>query len=106
MSDKKWSRRHEQFVVLNDLGEEEELDVRGQVIVLPEDVKIDPVIDLYILRTNYFVEYLHFDNNGRLDGFLDLKNNMYALKNEYDTRKEIFTKLYDKYKTNDFVWSN
>ena len=106
MSDMKWSRRHEQFVVLNDLGEEEELDVRGQVIVLPEDVKIDPVIDLYILRTNYFVEYLHFDNNGRLDGFLALKNNMYALNNEYNTRKDICNKLYDKYKTNDFVWSN
>ena len=56
MSDMKWSRRHEQFVVLNDLGEEEVLDVSGQVIVLPEDVKIEPVIDRYILRTNYFVE--------------------------------------------------
>lgn len=56
MSDMKWSRRHEQCVVLNDLGEEEELDVSGQVIVLPEDVKIEPVIDRYILRTNYFVE--------------------------------------------------
>lgn len=51
-SDMKWSRRHEQFVVLNDLGEEEELDVSGQVIVLPEDVKIEPVIERYILRTN------------------------------------------------------
>ena len=106
MSDMKRARRYEQFVVLNDLGEEEELDVRGQVIVLPEDVKIEPVIDRYILRTNYFVEYLHFDNNGRLDGFLDHKKNMYILNNEYDTRKEICKKLYDKYKTNDFVLSN
>lgn len=80
-------------MVLNDLGEEEVLDVSGQVIVLPEDVKIEPVIDRYILRTNYFVEYLHFDNNGRLDGFLDHKNNMYVLNNEYDTRKEICNKL-------------
>ena len=31
---------------------------------------------------------------------------MYVLKNEYDIRKEICNKLYDKYKTNDFVWSN
>lgn len=80
-------------MVLNDLGEEEVLDVSGQVIVLPEDVKIEPVIDRYILRTNYFVDYLHFDNNGRLDGFLDHKNNMYVLNNEYDTRKEICNKL-------------
>ena len=106
MSDMKWSRRHEQFVVLNDLGEEEELDISGQVIVLPEDVKIEPVVDRYILRTNYFVEYLHLDNNGRLDGFLDHKNNMYVLNNEYDLHKEICNELYDKHKTNDFVWSH
>ena len=31
---------------------------------------------------------------------------MYVLKNEYDILKEICNKLYDKYKTNDFVWSN
>lgn len=78
MSDMKWSRRHEQFVILNDLGEEEELDISGQVIVLPEDVKIEPVIDRYILRTNYFVEYLYFANNRRQDGFLGHKNNMYV----------------------------
>ena len=93
MSDMKWPRWHEQFVVLNDLDEEEELDVSGQVIVLPEDVKIEPVIDRYSLRTNYFVEYPHCDNNGRLDGFLDHKNNMCVLNNEYDTRKEICNKL-------------
>ena len=61
-------------------------------------------------RTNYFVEYLHFDNNGALDGFLDNRNNMYVLNNEYDTRKSICDKLYEKelekYKTNDFSWSN
>lgn len=57
MSYMKWSRRHEHFIVLNDLGEEE-LHVSGQVIVLPEDVKIKPVVERYILCTNYFVEYL------------------------------------------------
>ena len=97
MSDMKWSRGHEQlFVVLNDLGEEEELDISGQVIVLPKDVKIEPVVDRYILPTNYFVEYLHLDNNGRLDGFLDHKNNMYVLNNEYDLHNEICNELYDK----------
>ena len=58
----KWSRRHEQFVVIYDMEEEEQLDVTNKVIVLPEDEKIEPVIDCYIYRTNYFVEYLHFNN--------------------------------------------
>ena len=43
MSDMKWSRRHDQFTVLNDLDEE---DVSSHVIVLPEDTKMEPVIDL------------------------------------------------------------
>ena len=59
------------------MEEEEQLDVTNKVIVLPEDEKIEPVIDCYIYRTNYFVEYLHFNNNGRLDGFIDHKSNMY-----------------------------
>ena len=33
-------------------------------------MKIEPVIETYMIRTNYFVEYLHYDNNGRLDGFI------------------------------------
>lgn len=63
-------------------------------------------MDLYIGRTNYFVEYLHWDNRGVLDGFLDHRNNMYVLHNEYDTRKSICDTLYKKYKTHEFVWSN
>ena len=54
MGEMKWSRRHEQFVVINDLEEEAQLDVGNKIIVLPEDEKIEPVIDRYIYRTNYF----------------------------------------------------
>ena len=79
MGEMKWSRRHEQFVLINDLEEEAQLDVSNKVIVLPEDEKIEPVIDLYIYRTDYFVEYLHVNNNGRLDGFIDHRSNMYVL---------------------------
>lgn len=89
MSDIKWSRRHEQFVVINDMEEEAELDVSSKVIVLPEDEKIEPVIDRSIYRTNYFVEQLHFNNNGKLDGFLDHRCNMYVLNDEYESRKQI-----------------
>ena len=76
MSEIKWSRRHEQITGLRDLNEEENLGVSNQIIVLREEAKIEPVIDQYIMRTNYFVEYLHSDNNGRLDGFLDHKDNV------------------------------
>ena len=62
----KWNRHHDKFVVLNNLEEEEELDVSNNVVVLPPDTKIEPVIDRYMVRTNYYVEYLHFDNNGRV----------------------------------------
>lgn len=106
MSDIKWSRRHEHIMVQNDMGEEEELDVSNHVIALPGNIKIEPVIDQYMTRTSYFVDYLHFDNNGRLDGFLDHRNNMYVLNNEYETRKSICEKLYEKYMIYEFKWSS
>ena len=33
--------------------------IENHVIVLPPDTKIEPIIEEYMLRTNYFVEYLH-----------------------------------------------
>lgn len=58
------------------MDEEEELNVSNHVMVMPEDTKLVPVIERYMIRTNYFVEYLHYDNNGALEGFIDHKNNM------------------------------
>ena len=69
-------------------------------------LKIEPIIEAYTIRTNYFVEYLHYDDNGRLDGFMDHKNNMYVLNNEYENRKSICERLYKIYKSYDFVWCN
>ena len=80
MSDMKWSRRHNQFAVLKSIDEEEELDVSNHDIVIPEDIKLELMVDQYMLRTNFFVEYLHFSNNGALDGFIGHKNNMYVLR--------------------------
>lgn len=79
--------------------------IENHVIILPPDTNVAPVIEEYIIRSNYFVEYLHFDNNGRLDGFLDHKN-MYVLNNENDTRKQICEQLFSMYRTNDFEWRN
>ena len=80
--------------------------IENQVIVLPPDTKIEPIIEEYMIRTNYFVEYLHYDNNGRLDGFMDHKNNMYVLNNECENRKSICERLYKIFKSYDFVWCN
>ena len=82
------------------------LTIENHVIIPPEDMKIEYVIEEYMIRTNYFVEYLHYDNNGRLDGFMDHKHNMYILNNDYGIRKEICRKLFKMYKTHDFIWCN
>lgn len=80
--------------------------IESHVIILPLDTKLEPVIENYIYRTNYFVEYLHFDNNGRLDGFIDHKSNMCVLNNDYDIRKQICAQLYEMNKSYDLIWCN
>ena len=106
MTEMKWSRNHEFVHKLDKFDDIYELDKKDNIIVLPEDVKMMQAIDAYIHSTCYYVEYMHWNNNGILDGFIDHKNNMYLLNDEYDTRKSICDKLYDLYKTHDFKWVN
>lgn len=58
MGEMKWSRHHEQFVVIDDMEEEEQLDVSNKIIVLPEDEKIEPVIDIFIVLTTSLNMYI------------------------------------------------
>ena len=122
MSELKWSNRSSNYIKYQQLVDNADADIvkqkdnktnkptllkiQNHVIILPEDMKIEYVIEEYMIRTNYFVEYLHYDNNGRLDGFMDHKHNMYILNNDYDIRKEISRKLFKMYKTHDFIWCN
>ena len=84
MTDMKWSNKSSNYIMYEELENNELTDegkptlmtIENHVIVLPPDSKIEPVIETYMIRTNYFVEYLHYDNNGRLDGCMDHKNNM------------------------------
>ena len=115
MSELKWSNRSSNYIKYQQLVDNADADIVKQednktnkptlltienhVIILPEDMKIEYVIEEYMIRTNYFVEYLHYDNNGRLHGFMDHKHNMYILNNDYDIRKEICRKLFKMYKT-------
>ena len=103
MIDIKWSNKSINYIMYQDLVDDDTVakkdkptlsTIKNHVIVLPPDTKIEPIIEEYMIRTNYFVEYLHYDNNGRLDGFMDHKNNMYVLNNEYENRKSICELLY------------
>ena len=105
MSEIKWTRRHNQIKVFESIDEITR-DTRDQIFVLPEDMKLEEVIDAYVIKTNYFVEYLNWNSRGVLDGFLDHSNNMYVLNDEYETGKSICDTLYAKYKIDDFVWTN
>ena len=49
MSDLKWTRRQDQITLLNSLEEEEELDKENHTIVLPEDTKIEHVMNFITL---------------------------------------------------------
>ena len=75
-------------------------------IILPKDVKMSQDIHAYLNKTNFYVECMHWDKNGILDGFIDHKQNMYPSNNECDIGKSICDKLFNKYKTHDFKWSN
>ncbi|XP_068684491.1 uncharacterized protein [Montipora foliosa] len=106
MTEMKWSRKHEFVHKLDRLDDIYELDKKDNIIVLPEDVKMMEAIDAYIHSICYYVEYLHWNNNGILDGFIDHRNNMFLLNDEYDNRKSICDKLHSLYKTHDFIWVN
>ncbi|XP_068692731.1 uncharacterized protein [Montipora foliosa] len=106
MTDMKWTRNHESVFKLDKFDDIHELDKKDNIIVLPEDVKMMQAIDAYINSTCYYVEYLHWNNNGILDGFIDHRNNMFLLNDEYDIRKSICDHLLGLYKTHDFMWVN
>ena len=73
---------------------------------MPKDNKIVEAIDTIVSKYKLHVEYLHWDNNGRLDGFIDHRNNMFVLNGDYDMRKEICEKLFEIYRVEDFKWRN
>ena len=77
MFDLKWTGRHENFFRLKGVNDIFSLERENHIIILPEDVKMSQTIDAYINKTNFYVEYMHWDNNGILDGFIDHKQNMY-----------------------------
>ena len=106
MCDLKWSRRHENVTKIESVEEICSLDKENHIVVIPEKTKMTEAINIYSRSENFYVEYLHWNNNGVLDGFIDHNNNMYLLNEEYNTRKTICDKLFNIYKTHEFKWTN
>ena len=68
MSELKWSNKSGNYIMYQELVDDDIVakkdkptlsTIENHVIVLPPDTKIEPIIEEYMLRTNYFVEYLH-----------------------------------------------
>ena len=80
LSEMKWSRRHENIAKITN---KDDLfrNRQNTIIILPEEMKINEAINLYAEKEGFYVEFLHWNNNGILDGFIDHNQNMYlALK--------------------------
>ena len=102
MTDLKWSRRHENIHRMNKRDDLFYVDKENiNIIILPENIQMTQAINAYINKTNLYVEYLHWNNRGVLDGFIDDKQNMYLLNGEYDVRKSICNEPFDIYKTHE-----
>ena len=106
MSDLKWTRRHVNIYKMKKLEDLHYIDKENNIIILPEGVKIPQVIEIYMNLSNLYIEFLHWSNNGILDGFIDHRKNMYLLNDDYDKRKTLCKKLFNIYKTHDFKWTN
>ena len=102
MSEVKWIRRHDKFIKYEDITDQTE----NSIIICPPEMKIHTTVCQYMLRYNYYVEYLHFSNNGQLDSFVDHKNNMYVEDNDYESRKLICNQMRETYNVHDFLWAN
>ena len=59
-------RTHENIFRLKDLNYVFSLEKENHIIILPEDVKMSQAIDVF----------MHWDNNGILDGFIDQSQTM------------------------------
>ena len=77
MSVLKWTRRHDNVTKIESVNDVCNFGKENHIVVLPEGAKMNDAISLYSSSENFYVEYLHWNNNGILDGFIDHKKNMY-----------------------------
>ena len=75
----KWSNRSANMIKLDDIYQILELETNESLIVLPANNKIEEAVDLVLNKYDIYIEFLHWDNCGKLDGFIDHRNNMFIL---------------------------
>ena len=102
MSEITWTRRHDQITMYDDMKD----DTKNNVIVCPENISIKQAIHDYMSLYSFYIEQLHYNNNGQLDSFIDHRGNMSVENNEYDIRRQICESLYEKCNIHDFKWAN
>ena len=102
MSEITWTRRHDQITMYDDMKD----DTKNNVVVCSENMSVKQAIYDYMSLYSFYVEQLHYNNNGQLDAFIDHRGNMFVENNEYDIRKQICESLYKKYNIHDFKWAN
>lgn len=83
-----------------------DIEKENYIVVIPDGVNMRDAINLYSVNANLYVEYLHWNNSGILDGFIEHNKNMYLMNEEYKIRKNISNKLFETYKTYHFIWTN
>lgn len=101
MSEITWTRRHDQITMYDDMK-----DDTKNVIVYSENMSVKQAIHDYMSLDSFYVEQLHYNNNGQLDAFIDHRGNMFVENNEYEIRKQICESLYEKYNIHEFKWAN
>ena len=106
MIEVKWQRRNENVCKLAAITDVVEHNKKDCIIILPEEAKMQEAAKRYCDKSKFYIKYLHWNNNGILDGFMDEKNNMYLLNDQYDRREAICKKTFEMFRTDDFVWSN
>ena len=102
----KWQRRNENVHKLASVTDVVGHKKEDCIMILPEEAKMQEAAKWYCDKSNFYIEYLHWNNNGILDGFMDEKNNMYLLNDQYDKREAICRKMFEMYRSDDFIWSN
>lgn len=102
----KWLRKSGKIIRLDELNELIDLDIRDSIIVIPEDNAIEQAADIIVSKYKLYIEYLHWNNGGKLDGFVTHKNNIILLNDNYDMRKNICEELDSIYHLEHFKWKN
>ena len=73
MSDLKWTRRHENVTRINTTDDIKCLEKENHIIILPPKIKMKEAVESYSKINEYYIEYMHWNNNGMFDGFIDHK---------------------------------